>query len=218
VLRGLLILSLAIGIPAGARAIELSLDARALAAAIDIGQSRLESVRTRFHRPYHFLVSAPPVDSIDVVTPFRRIVLAAESRARIGDRSYAQREALATLSAGPQQVDLVVELTFHPLNTYVGVPDYRVQLLAAATRGAAAIEPVSVQRVPRYGPRMSGQPLPYPYPLLAPTAPGSVPLTGGMVIASLDGSALADRGRYDVLVVEEGKELARVRVDFGNLR
>lgn len=215
-LRGLLILSLATGIGASARAIELTLDARALAAAIDLGQSRLESVRSAFHAPYRILVSRPPVDYIDVVTPFRRVVLAAETRARLGDRMYGQREALATLRGIPQQVDLVVELTFHPQNTYVAVPGYDVVLLAAERGGPATIEPLAIQRSPRFGPRMDGMPLPYPFPM-APTLPGGQPLTGGMIVATLDGETLA-RGAYDVLIVEGGKELARARVDVRTLR
>lgn len=212
----LLIVAAAVAATAGLGAVELTLSARALAQAIDIGQSRLESVRTRFHQPYRIRVSNPPVDYIDVITPFRRVVLAAETRARIGDRMFGQREAQATLAAAPQQIDLVVELTFHPQNTYVGVPAYDVRILAARAAGAPAIDPV-VQRVPRFGARLDGTPLPYPFPLTAPTAPGQ-PLTGGTLIVRLDGKAVGPNGVYDVLVIEEGTELARARIDFRALR
>src|SRR5512139_2926467 len=63
-----------------ARAFELTLDTRALDDAIRIGLSRLESDRTTFHQPYRIEVGRAPVDWIDIITPFRRVVLEAETR------------------------------------------------------------------------------------------------------------------------------------------
>jgi hypothetical protein len=216
-LRALLITAAASTVPVTARGLELMLGPRAITAAIDLGQSRLDAVRARFHRPYRQAVARPPVDYVEVVTPFRRVVLAAETRARSGDRSYSQREGFATLQSGPAQVDLVVELTVHPHNTYVGVPDVGVRL-AASTGARQVIEPVALQRLPRFVPRVAGVPLTYPFPAIAPAAPGSQPLTGGTVIASFDGTALRDRDLYEVVVEEEGKERARVRVNVRELR
>ena len=56
--------------------VELSLDA--LSEATAIGQTGIESRRADFHRPYRLVISQPPLDYIDVVTPFRRVVLAAD--------------------------------------------------------------------------------------------------------------------------------------------
>ena len=70
-------------------------------------------------------------------------------------------EALDLLAAAPDQIDFYVELTFHPLNTYIGVPAYDVRLLRSAA-GAAAIDPRTLERFPRYGARVEGLPLPYP--------------------------------------------------------
>ena len=215
--RALLVAAaLALG-AAQARGFDLVLDTRALSEAIDIGQSRIAAVRTRFHQPYRIQITRAPVDFVDVVTPFRRVVLAAESRAREGSRLFGQREAIATLGASPEQVDLLVELTFHPQNTYVGVPDYDVRLLPA-TPTTAVVEPRDIQRVPRFGPRLDGTPLSYPYVLSPPVAPGSLPLSGGTLVVTLDGRALSVRGVYDLLVSEEGKELASAQVEFGTLR
>src|SRR5688500_4233425 len=113
----------------GARAIELMLGPRAHAEALDIGQSRIASVRTRFHRPYRLVVARASVDYIEVVTPYRRVALAAEARTRLGERALGQREARAVLGDTPEQIDLLVELTFHPQNTFIGVPAYEVRLL-----------------------------------------------------------------------------------------
>ena len=106
---------------------ERSLDLPLLNAATAIGESRVESVRTQYHRPYRVPVAKPPIDYIDVVTPFRRIVRIAEDRARAGARPLGQRETLAAAGDRVNLVEFVIELTFHPLNAY-DLPDGKVVL------------------------------------------------------------------------------------------
>ena len=79
--RAFLVALLVTSVP---RAYQPTFDLQAVNDAIAIGQSRVESVRLRFHEPYRIRVAQPPVDYVDVVTPFRRVVLAAEERARVG--------------------------------------------------------------------------------------------------------------------------------------
>src|ERR1700752_3685242 len=105
-----------------AGAVQLALDRRAIEEAIYIGQSRIESERTRFHVPYRVRVAQPPIDWIDVITPFHRVELAAEVNARSGRRQFGQREAQEALRDVSDQIDLLIEMTFHPLNTFVAVP------------------------------------------------------------------------------------------------
>src|SRR5262245_25479410 len=200
---------------AAAIAFEPSLDPPSLAEAIQLGQSGIDDMRSRFHAAYHVDVMQAPVDYIEVVTPFRRVALDAEAHTRAGERLYGQREALATLGDNPSRVDVVVELTFHPLNNYVGVPAFAVALVPP--RGTA-IEPRAINRVPRFGPRLSGRPLPYPYMTNSSAPQGSQPLLGGSTIASFDGTALDARGTYVVLVRESGKDIAKATVDLARLR
>ena len=207
----LIVLFLVLAAVAGTGTVELTLGPRALTEALDIGQSRIESLRTRFHQPYRLFVGRPPVDEIHVITPFRRVALAAESRARLGDRLFGQREARATLAEAPEQIDLLIELTFHPQNTFIGVPPYQVRLLPAVAATPPA-EPRDVAYVPRFGPRIEGLP-----PLTTPSISGQ-PLTGGTIVVHLDGRAVGVNGIYDVLVLDGTKELARARVDFGAMR
>ena len=94
---------------------EQALDRRLFGEAIAVGQSRIEAVRTRFHQPYRIQVSRPPIDYIDIVTPFRRVALLAEERAQAGGRLF-QREAIALLGDRSTLVEILVEMTFHPLN------------------------------------------------------------------------------------------------------
>jgi hypothetical protein len=209
-------LSTAFGLLAAsaAAALQPSLDARAIAEAIAIGQSPLDRERARFHQPYRLQAAQPPVDYIEVVTPFRRVVLAAEGRARAGDRSFGQRQALEVLRDAPDQLDLRVELTFHPLNAYIGVPAYEVRLLAAAR----TIPPRHVERIPRFGARLEGTPLPVQAPA-APLPPrGSQPLLGGTLVAGFDARLLDGHAAYDIAVIEQGRTLARAQVDLARLR
>jgi hypothetical protein len=195
---------------------ELMLDRRAIEEALAIGQSSFDKERAQFHEPYRALVSRAPIDYIDIVTPFRRVVLAAETRARLGDRRFGQKEALAVLNATPLQLGVYVELTFHPLNTYVGVPDYRVRLISAAR---AVGEPLTLDRIPRFGPRVEGVPLPYPFPGPPPSLPGrTLPMLGGTVIAVFDASQIDPKGSYVVAVTEAEKEFAKVTVNLERLR
>ena len=196
-------------------AFEQSLDPQALAEAIKLGQSRIDDMRSRFHSPYRLEVMQPPVDYVEVVTPFRRIALDAEAHTRAGQRLYGQREALATLGDNPSRVDLVVELTFHPQNNYIGVPDFTVVLMLA---GGAPVEPGGITRIPRFGPRLSGMPLPYPYVAGPPGRQGSQPLLGASVVATFDGAALDARGTYVIVIRESGKDVAKASVNFGRLR
>lgn len=210
-IRLLIVILLVLLAAGGTGAVELVLSPRALTEAVDIGQSRIGSIRTRFHEPYRLIVGRPPVDEIHVVTPFRRVALAAESRARLGDRLFGQREARATLAEAPEQIDLLIELTFHPQNTFIGVPPYQVRLLPAAATTTPA-EPRDVAYVPRFGPRIEGLP-----PMTTAAVAGQ-PLTGGTIVVQLDGRAVDLNGIYDVLVVDGANELARTRLDFRALR
>jgi hypothetical protein len=216
-------LVLAVAVAAGAvvtswkpaLAVELTLDLRTVTEAVLFGQSRVDTERRRFHEPYRLLVHSGEIDFIDIVTPYRRVVLAAEDRAAIGDRQFGQRQALALLDAAPQQVDLHVELTFHPLNVYVGVPAYRVALV---DRDRTRIEPRSVGLYSRFTPRISDRPSITPVPA-APLQPaGSQPLIGGTMVAGFDGRALDPKGSYDAVISLDGKEAARTRLELGTLR
>jgi hypothetical protein len=202
-------------------AFDATLDADAIQQALAIGQSRLAQDHERFHRPYRVTVGKPPVDWIEIVTPFRRIVLAAEAKAAAGDRRFGQRQALEIAAASRDQLDVDVELSFHPLNTFVGVPEYRV----AIQRGSDTPprDPISIDRVPRFGPRVPGPTFPVP---TGPVLPGgSQPMLGGTVIAHFDMTGLEQAGTYDVVIREAAEkgtrpasELARARVDFAAMR
>ena len=194
---------------------ERTLDPRSLSDAIDMGQRRVDDQRSRLHALYHVEVARAPVDYIEVVTPFRRVALEAEARTRAGERLFGQRQALATLGTDPSRVDIVIEMTFHPLNTFVGVPTYAVTLQAVVD--APPLLPQQISHIPRFGPRLSTA-RPYPYSVGTPPQKGGQPLLGGTIVAMFDGLALDAQGSYVAVISDSGKELARARVDFTKLR
>ena len=212
--RALVVLFLASAV-AGGQAVEPSLTPRAIEEAVLIGQSSVARDRAAFHAPYRVTVGRPPVDFIDVITPFRRVVLVAEQLARTGNRAFSQRQALERPDIGTQEIELRVELTFHPLNTYVAVPAYEVTLAGA---GGTRVEPRTFDSTPRYSPRVEGPPnvLPVPGGFVFPST--SQPILGGTVNARFDLRPMDPNGLYEVVVAEAGQELARAKLDLARLR
>jgi hypothetical protein len=201
-------------------AITPTLDPKSIDEALTIANSSFESSHRRFHADYRFQLNTPPVDFISIVSPFRRVVLAAESAVRLGARMFGQREALAALQPDPDRLEIFVELTFHPLNTLVGVPAYTIEL-APLSFIAPVVAPAELERLPRFTQRVDEARYPFPYPYRVapkvPTAP-SQPLVGGTLLARYSMGQIDPKGVYAVVVKEEKKELARAKVDFLRLR
>jgi hypothetical protein len=200
---------------AAAGAVQITLDRRAIEEAIYIGQSRIESERTKFHAPYRVPVTQPPVDWVDVITPFHRVELAAEMNARRGGRIFGQREATDALRDAPNQIDLIVEMSFHPLNTFVAVPSYDVEVIVP---GGRRIAPRRVDRFPRFGPRPESTGPAVPTPTATAVFGGGQPIVGGTLIAALDGSSFDPNQRIEVVVLDGKTELARAAVDLAKMR
>jgi hypothetical protein len=207
-----------VAIPADA--IEVTLDRRAIEEALDIAHSSIESTHFRFHADYRFTVTTAPIDFVEIVSPFRRLVLEAETSFLLGRRMFGQREALAALQPDPDRLEVYVELTFHPHNTLVNVPEYTVELVPVGVAGDPVL-PGTIDRLPRFGPRVndSRYPFPYPYPVAPRVPAGTEPLLGGTLIARMPGRSIDPKGVYEVVVKDGDKELGRTwRVHLGRLR
>ena len=202
-----------------ASGIIVPLDRQAIFDALAIANSSIESTHRRFHAGYRVPVSKAPVDFVSIVSPFRRVVLAAETEVRLGRRMFGQQEALAALQPDPDRFEVYVELTFHPHNTFIGVPDYRIALEPISFRGPP-IAPREVDRLQRFGPRLDDTwyPFPYPYPVGPKVPGGGQPLLGGTLIARIPGAEIDPNGVYAVIVKDGATELARARVDLALLR
>jgi hypothetical protein len=197
----------------------MPLDHRTIQDALTIANSSIESTHRRFHADYRFPLNIAPVDFVSIVSPFRRLVLTAETAERLGHRMFGQREALAALQPDPDRLEVYVELTFHPHNTFIGVPEYTIELEPMTTRGPT-VAPAEIERLPRFGARLddASYPFPYPYPVGPRMPAGGEPLRGGTLIARFPGNRLDPNAGYTVIVRDGTRELARTRVDFGRLR
>jgi hypothetical protein len=195
------------------------LDHLAIQDALAIANSSIESTHRRFHADYHFPVNRAPVDFVSIVSPFRRVVLSAETAASAGRRIFGQREAVAAIGPDTERFEVYVELTFHPHNTFIGVPEYTVEMEPATSRGSTVV-PREMDRLPRFGPRLDDTryPFPYPHPAMPRSPSGSEPLLGGTLIARFEGGRLDPEADYFVIVRDAGKEMARAKVDLGRLR
>jgi hypothetical protein len=196
------------------RSAQRTLSLSELDEAIRIGQTRIAADRVRFHVPYRIVVGQAPVDYVDVITPFRRVVLAAEHSAQAGERSFGQRQALQLLTDADGRFDAVIEFTFHPLNTFIGMPTYDVVLM----RGLTRLLPANIDRQSRFGARVEGLPPPIPIPAGQITGAPSQPILGGSVTARFQGDDIDANGTMELVVGEQGKDLARVKVDLSRLR
>jgi hypothetical protein len=196
-------------------AVQREIDLETVDNAIALGRTALGAERTRLHASYRLNGPKPPLDYIEIVTPFRRIVLAAQARMAGGQRSLAQREALDILASAPDLMDVYVEMTFHPLNTFIGVPDYDVRLVAMT---GEIIASQALSRLPRTGPRLDSLPAALPSLLQGRASGDGAPLSGGTLVAQFDLLSIDAGGRYDVLVREEDTEVGRVAVNLARLR
>jgi len=202
------------------RAYGVTLERRDIEQAFEIAHSTIASAHLAYHADYRFHVLTPPIDFVEVVTPFRRLVLSAETALRTGRRMFGHREAHDALQPDPERLEIFVELTFHPMNTYVGVPAYDVEL-APIGAPRPRVSAGTIDRLPRFGARMDDASylFPYPYTLQPRLASGSEPLVGGTLVARFPGDAIDARGVYEVVVKEQKKEIGRTRpINLARLR
>lgn len=213
--------ALALASLAPLRAVDVNLDREAIDEAIVFARQATRSERAAFHDGY-FRQPGDEVRRISVVSEYRRVVLLMEEKMRVLDRNYGVRQMTEALTPYRGLVEIIVELQFHPHNTYVRVP--LVDVLLVPLDGAGTPLPLvaeATDRRPRFGLFWEPTPIDAPWwPFPPPTAPvlgGTEPLTGGWVHARFDATGLK-RGRYDVAVKNGGATLGRAQFDFGAIR
>lgn len=189
----------------GAAVVNPSLSAADTQRALRLGGAA-DAVRARFHAPYVAAIPGSVVSEIQVLTEFRRTVLAAEEARRRGDWTVAQ----GARGLSGQSVDDVVRpwrgkvtiaasLQLDALHTYVNVPACEVLMGGMPVIG-------SMDR--RVTPRTS---LPY-----ASRGATTTSLVGALIEADFDAASLGETSRL-VVVLCEGKEVARHAADFARL-
>lgn len=195
--------------PAAVHPFEVSIGPTAIKRAIDLGRSPGSESSQRFHDEYVIAIGDRLLDRLEIVTEFRRVVLATEDRARFADMRWGPEQAEAMLRPWRNKVSLVLYVTFAPGNTYRAMPRFAIVLYArpsspaAAGRQASRIEPIDLLETPRY---VSGQP-----------APPGTPILAGIVDATFAAGSLDRRGAYLAGIFLEDRELRRVDLDFSRI-
>jgi hypothetical protein len=192
--------------------VQTSLDLPAVNEALLFLRTATVAEQAQFNRPYRVVVGKVPVDYIEVITPYRRIVLTGLARRSAG-ATLAQREALELLKEPSNTLDISVELTFSPLNTFIGVPDYTVTLVTADARRVA---PLETFRSARWTARLEGP------PSATPGATGPRPRGGTMVGATIVGRfalvSLNGSGNYEVDTAVTGEPVVRASIALAGMR
>ncbi len=176
-----------------------------VASAIQVGISRAdierairisrqdEPERQQFHLKYVIRFAHPTVDSFEVISELRRVVLAAEERGRVGDFRFDARDAEQVLQPWRGRVSIIAHLRFHPQNTLVTVPPYEMRLADPAT--GRDITPVDIKRTPIFANTL---------------------LTGADIEAVFDAAAVA-RAKKTIVLQLAPSQISAAGVDFATI-
>ena len=191
-------------VPASITAVTEILTEREIAHALSIANGS-EASRTLFHAPYLLAVDNATVEQLEVITEFRRVVLAAEEQLKAGNwmvgrggydaKGRTLRDVLRPLAG---QVSIRARLRFHPLNNYGALPPFDILI------GEPTLLPLNAVRTPHVTP--------------ATGEPGTRDvITGATIEMFYNAPTVGDRV-LPVRVIAEGQELLRASFDFARVQ
>jgi hypothetical protein len=164
-----------------------------------------ETRRALFHSPYVITPKDPLIEQIDVITEFRRLVMAAEAQLAAGNwmlgrggfdqKGRSLRDELRPLAG---QVTIRARLRFDPMHTYVTLPPFDILL------GEPTLLVVQTTRTPHVVP-VSGD-----------AVGGGEIMYGATLEASFSALTIGDRA-LPVRIISPDKELFRAVVEFSRL-
>lgn len=182
------------------RAIDADVTDNDVHRAVTIAMSSKDA-RARFHAPYVLPIKDPTVERIEVITEFRRVVLASEEQASLGNWMVARggydakgRTLKQLVERWRGQVAIKLVVRFHPQHRYSTVPV--IDILP----GEPTLLALDVVRTP----------------LLSLNDGQMSAMTGAVIETTFNAPLFGDRA-LPVRVVFEGKEIARVTADFARL-
>ena len=184
-------------------AINLALSESDIARALKIA-TESEQVRARFHAPYFIPVNDPTIEQFEVITEFRRYVMAAEEQVKLGNWILAQggtdlsgRSIKDMVRSWKGRVSIRTRLRFHPQNTYGDIPSIENIV------GDPPIAALDVIRTPITAPA-SGR------------KRGFQPLMGAVIETVFDAASVGQKSE-PVRILLNGQEIKRLTVDFSRL-
>lgn len=170
-----------------------------------------DAERAEFHRRYVFDLKDDTVTQLEVITEFRRLVMITEDHLRLGDQMFSRGTRAAETALAPTRGTLTFKskLRFHPLNTFAGIPSFKLALGPADSPST----PVKTSALEALDTAVTGE---YSKPYKGRGGKSVKTLLGATLQADLPSASVGQAAR-PLGVVFEGKEVARVPVDFGHL-
>jgi hypothetical protein len=157
--------------------------------------------RERFHAAYNVPVTDSTVEQVEVITEFRRFVLASEEQLALGNWMLARggfdssgQTLKNLLERWRGQVALRTRVRFHPQHAYTAIP--AIDILVGEP-SFLAVETVRT-------------------PVTVSFDGGTSGLVGAVVETTFNALSIANR-TLPVRIALDGKELVRLSVDFGRL-
>ena len=181
---------------------DLDLSSASVADAMRLGRGT-PTEREQFHQKYRQPLVGSLSGDLEVVTPYRRVVLMTEEHVRMADVAWTPERAATALEPLRGRLTIGLHLRFDPRNAYQALPAVSVALLPRGSAGSAIL-PVDTRSAAVY---VSGQP-----------APPGTPVLGARIESTFSTSRLDPAGVYLVSIAIEGREAERVPVDLGRLR
>jgi hypothetical protein len=201
-LAGLVVLAVLVVEPPIAAVIEQPTD-RDIGNALNLANSG-DAQRAHFHAPYIVPFKDDTIEQLEVITEFRRYVLAAEEELKggnwmLGRGGYDQkgRSLKEILRPFAGQVSIRAQLRFHPHNSFVALPAFDILL------GQPTLLPVQSIRSPHVT-RLAGDGIARDF------------ISGATIETTFNAPSIEDRV-LPIRIISEGKELVRTTVDFSRL-
>jgi hypothetical protein len=111
--------------------------------AIALGNTRDDALYESFSRGYNLTLS-DTIDRAEIITEFRRAVLAVHDRAQRGEFATTERDVATAIAPYQGKISVIVQARLHPMNTYVNAPFYDLYI----STGPAS-RPIAAEKVKR---------------------------------------------------------------------
>jgi hypothetical protein len=169
--------------------------------ALSLGRTHDQALYDAFNAGYR-LTPSGIVDSVEIITEFRRAVLIVREHALQGEYSFTANDLASALTPYRGAVTFVAQVRLHPLNTYAAPPAYDLYVRTGPQSKPVAAP--AIKRDPVYPPGSLG--------------PGSS-MTGLRLEASFARADIADAAEPMLIVNDEhGAVVWQTRIDLTRFR
>ena len=137
----------------GAPITALVLQADSVREALNLGRTHDQALYDAFNAGYR-LTPSGTVDSVEVITEFRRAVLIVHEHALQGEYSFTANDLASALTPYRGTVTFIAQVRLHPLNTYAAPPAY--DLYVRTGQDSKPVAAPAIKRDPVYPPGSMG--------------------------------------------------------------